>query len=201
MISLLVIALAAAPAPKKEPPPLVEVAPKVEGVVVDLRYATEDNFFKQRLYPADARCLALELTADRLAKAAAALKEKGYRLKLWDCYRPYSVQLKMWEVFPHHGYVADPKIGSNHNRASAVDLTLITLDEKPVEMPTGFDSFKREAHQGYDKVSDAAKEHREILRSAMEAAGFITTPMEWWHYDLPEAPRFPVRDEPVNQGH
>jgi D-alanyl-D-alanine dipeptidase len=198
VISLLFIALAAAP---KEPPRLIEVAPKVEGVVIDLRYATEDNFFKQKLYPADARCMLLETAVDRLAKAAAALKEKGYRLKVWDCYRPYSVQLKMWEVFPHHGYVADPKIGSNHNRASAVDLTLITLDEKPVEMPTGFDSFQRAAHQGDDKVSDAAKEHRETLREAMEAAGFITTPMEWWHFDLPEAPRFPVRDEPVGQGH
>jgi D-alanyl-D-alanine dipeptidase len=198
VISLLFIALAAAP---KEPPRLVEVAPKVEGVVIDLRYATEDNFFKQQLYPADARCMLLDVAVDRLAKAAAALKEKGYRLKVWDCYRPYSVQLKMWEVFPHHGYVADPKIGSNHNRASAVDLTLITLDEKPVEMPTGFDSFQRAAHQGYDKVSDAAKEHRETLREAMEAAGFITTPMEWWHYDLPEAPRFPVRDEPLGQLH
>ncbi len=198
MISLLLIALTTAP---KEPPKLVEVAPKVEGVVVDLRYATKDNFFKEQLYPADARCLLLETAVERLAKAAQALKQKGYRLKLWDCYRPYSVQLKMWEVFPHHGYVADPKIGSNHNRASAVDLTLITLDEKPVEMPTGFDSFQRAAHQGYDKVSDAAKEHRELLREAMEAAGFITTPMEWWHFDLPEAPRFPVRDEPVDQGH
>ncbi len=188
----LLLALAAAPAPK-----LVEVAPKVEGVVVDLRYATADNFLKQSVYPPDARCMLLEPAVDRLAKAAALLKEKGFRLKIWDCYRPYSVQLKMWEVYPHHGYVADPKKGSNHNRAAAVDLTLITLDEKPVEMPTPFDSFTRAAHQGYENVPPKAKENRELLRAAMEEAGFVTTPLEWWHFDLPEAPRYPVRDEPV----
>jgi D-alanyl-D-alanine dipeptidase len=194
VISLLLI-LSAAPA--KEPPKLVEVAPKVEGVVIDLRYATDDNFLKQAVYPPGAHCMLLEPAVERLAKAAKALKEKGYRLKLWDCYRPYSVQLKMWEVYPHHGYVADPKIGSNHNRASAVDLTLITLDEKPVEMPTPFDSFKHAAHQGVEDVPEPAKSHRELLRAAMEDAGFITTPFEWWHYDMPESPRFPVRDESV----
>jgi len=194
VISLLLVLSAA---PVKEPPKLVEVAPHVEGVVIDLRYATADNFLKQAVYPPGARCMLLEPAVERLAKAAKALKEKGYRLKLWDCYRPYSVQLKMWEVYPHHGYVADPKIGSNHNRASAVDLTLITLDEKPVEMPTGFDSFTRAARCDYDKASEKAKEHRDVLQAAMEAAGFITTPLEWWHFDMPESPRFPVRDEPV----
>ena len=193
----LLLMLSAAPAPK-----LVEVAPRVEGVVVELRYATEHNFMKQAVYPPQSRCLLLEPAVEALKKAAQALKAKGYRLKLWDCYRPFSVQKKMWEVIPQVGYVADPnKGGSNHNRGAAVDLTLLTLDEKPVEMPTEFDSFTRQAHTWVDKgVSPAARAHRDLLKRAMQDAGFQVNPMEWWHYDLADPLRFPLRDESTAPG-
>jgi D-alanyl-D-alanine dipeptidase len=167
----------------------------VPGLITDLRYATSDNFLHRRLYPIGARCLLLKPTADRLAKAAGLLRAKGFRLKVYDCYRPHSVQWEMWKVLPQPGYVADPRKGSNHNRGAAVDLTLASLEGGEVEMPTPFDTFSEAAHHGYPGGSAVARSHRESLREAMEAAGFKINPMEWWHYDLPNANHFPVLDQ------
>lgn len=191
MTSLLVaLSLAAAPEP------LVEVTSLVPDAVVDLRYATADNFMKKQVYPADARCKLLERSARALKAAADVLREKGFRLRLYDCYRPHHVQFELWKVMPVPGYVADPKKGSNHNRGGAVDLGLVTLDGKDVEFPSTYDFFGKEAHHAFQGGSKTALANRELLRTTMEAAGFKKNPMEWWHYDLPDASKFPLRDEP-----
>jgi len=182
-------------APPK-PEPLVEVRARIPDVEVDLRYATPDNFMKQQVYPSDARCLLLERSTAMLEKAAATLRAQGFRLKLHDCYRPSSVQWALWKVMPVPGYVADPKKGSNHSRGGAVDLTLVTLDGGAVEMPSPYDFFGKAAHHGFTGASAEATKHREALRAAMEGAGFKRNPMEWWHYDLPDAAKYPLRDEP-----
>jgi D-alanyl-D-alanine dipeptidase len=177
-------------------PKLMDATEVVKDLVVDLRYATEDNFLKRKVYPDEARCLLRPESAERLKKAADVLRAKGYRLKVYDCYRPRAVQWEMWKILPKPGYVADPRFGSNHNRGGAVDLTLVTLEGQEVEMPTAFDSFTEAAHHGYKGGTEASRKHREILREAMEGAGFKRNPMEWWHYDLPNAKKFPVLDVP-----
>ncbi len=181
------------------PDPLVEVKSLVPDAVVDLRYATADNFMKKQVYPADARCLLLERSAKQLKPAADVLREKGFRLRLYDCYRPHHVQFELWKVMPVPGYVAEPKKGSNHNRGGAVDLGLVTLEGNDVEFPSPYDFFGKQAHHSFTGGSKAALEHRELLRTTMEAAGFKRTPMEWWHYDLPDASKYPLRDEPFVQ--
>lgn len=191
-MTTLLVALALAAAPE----PLVEVTSLVPDAVVDLRYATADNFMKKQVYPADARCKLLERSARQLKAAADVLREKGFRLRLYDCYRPHHVQFELWKVMPVPGYVADPKKGSNHNRGGAVDLGLVTLDGKDVEFPSSYDFFGKEAHHAFQGGSKAALANRELLRTTMEAAGFKKNPMEWWHYDLPDASKFPLRDEP-----
>ncbi|HLL84106.1 MAG TPA: D-alanyl-D-alanine dipeptidase [Longimicrobium sp.] len=175
---------------------LVDATTLVPDLVVDLRYATADNFMKRKVYPDGARCFLREESARRLARAAEALRRQGFRLKVYDCYRPLSVQWEMWKVFPKPGYVADPRTGSNHNRGGAVDLTLVTLDGKEVEMPTPYDTFSPAAHHGYAGGSEASRKHREVLRAAMVAQGFTPNRMEWWHYDLPQPTRYPVLDVP-----
>ena len=191
----LALVLSAAPAK----PVVVDATEVVKDLVVDLRYATEDNFLKRKVYPEGARCLLLPESAERLKKAADVLRTQGYRLKVYDCYRPRAVQWEMWKILPKPGYVADPRFGSNHNRGGAVDLTLVTLEGGEVEMPTEFDSFNREAHHGYTGGTEASRKHREILRKAMEGAGFKRNPMEWWHYDLPNAKKLPVLDVPFTE--
>jgi D-alanyl-D-alanine dipeptidase len=139
----------------------------------------------------------LEESAKRLAKAAETLRAQGFRLKVWDCYRPHAVQFEMWKIFPKPGYVAEPKAGSNHNRGGAVDLTIVTLDGKDVELPTPFDTFSVAAHHGYDGGTEASRANRQALKAAMEGAGFVKNPMEWWHWDLPDAKKRPILDEPL----
>lgn len=92
--------------------PVVDATEVVKDLVVDMKYATPDNFLKQKVYPDGARCLMLPETAERLKKAADALRPQGYRLKVYDCYRPIAVQWQMWKIFPKPGYVANPKKGA-----------------------------------------------------------------------------------------
>ena len=178
--------------------PFVDASKVVPGLIVDLRYATPDNFLHHRLYPEHSRCLLRASVARRLAHAARLLRKQGFRLVAWDCYRPISVQRAMWKVFPDPGFVANPAHGSNHNRGAAVDVSLATLEGKPVEMPTGFDSFTPQAHLGA-KVSDAARAHRTVLIRAMLAAGFHTILKEWWHYNAPHAKQFAIADVPLTR--
>lgn len=173
-------------------PPLVEVTAVVPDAVIDLRYATPDNFLAKAVYPEHAKALLLPEAAERLSKAAATLRTQGFRVKIYDGYRPLEVQRQMWAILPKPGYVADPAKGGNHNRGAAVDLTLVTLDGTEVEMPTPFDTFSKAAHHGYEGGTAESRKHREILREAMESAGFRKNRMEWWHYDLPDANRHKV---------
>lgn len=196
MTSLLLVLLAASPDAGIGGPPLLAVVERIPDAVVDLRYATADNFMGKAVYPPDARCLLLEPSLRRLEVAAATLRAQGYRLRLYDCYRPHAVQWELWKVLPKPGYVADPKKGSNHNRGGAVDLSLVTLDGGAVPMPSPYDFFGPAAHHGFDGGTDEARANRERLKAAMTGAGFTINPMEWWHYDLPDARRFPLRDEP-----
>ena len=169
---LLSLLLAAAPEP------LVDVTTVIPDVIVDLRYATSDNFMKKAVYPADARCLLLTRAAKQLVTAAETLRAKGFRLTVYDCYRPHSVQYELWKIMPKIGYVADPKTGSNHNRGGAVDVTLADLDGTPVEMPSDYDFFGPAAHHGFTKGTAKALANRATLRSALEQAGFIKNAME-----------------------
>ncbi len=178
---------------------LVDVARLVPDAVVDLRYAGGDNFLGRPLYP-EARCLLLRSTAERLARAAARLRRQGYRLLLWDCYRPLSAQREMWRLRPRPGYVADPRRGSHHNRGAAVDLSLASGDGRPVEMPTPFDTFDRRAWaDAVEGVPGPARLHRRLLRRAMEAEGFMVNPREWWHFAARDAWRHPLLDVPFSE--
>ncbi len=188
----LVIALLAA-----APEPLVEATAVVDGLKVDMKYATADNFLHRELYPKEAKCFLLRSAAEKLKAVQVALAKQGLGLKVYDCYRPLSVQWELWKAFPKPGYVADPRTGSHHNRGAAVDLTMVALKTgEEVEMPTAFDTFSKAAHHSWTKGSAQATKNRLLLKTAMEAASFEKNPMEWWHYQLPGAVKFPVRDDP-----
>jgi zinc D-Ala-D-Ala dipeptidase len=194
-----VLALAAALSVLAAPAPaLVDVSEAIPDAVADLRYATDRNFTGRVLYPAGARCLLLRPVAERLARAASRLRSGGFRLRLYDCYRPVSVQRELWRLYPKPGFVADPRTGSHHNRGAAVDVGLAAPDGGEVELPTAFDAFEpRAAASAADGVSAAARRHRDLLRRAMEAEGFRPSRREWWHFDAPEAHGAPILDVPV----
>jgi len=203
VLALVASSLATLLAAAAAPPPaagdgLVDAAAVIPRAVLDLRYATPDNFTKRTLYPV-ARCLLRREVADRLARAASRLEQQGYRLRLYDCYRPLSVQRAMWKVYPHDGFVADPKKGSLHNRAAAVDVGLSAPDGSELPMPTRFDAFERRARAfATEGIPPELRRRRDRLRAAMEAEGFVVNPLEWWHFAARDARRFPILDVPLD---
>lgn len=178
--------------------PLVDVAQVDPRIIIDIKYATADNFMGRPLYPAN-RCLLRESVAQRLVRVQDDLVERGYSLKIHDGYRPLSVQKLMWEVLPDPRYVANPATGSRHNRGAAVDVTLVDADGRPLPMPSDFDEFTERAHRTYEGGTIEARRNRDLLIEAMERHGFKGLQSEWWHFDAPGWKRYPVLDVPLEQ--
>ena len=154
--------------------------------VIDLRYATPDNFVGVPMYPAGARCLVDESMAGGLAAAADALRPGGDVLVFWDCYRPHDVQVRMFEAVSDPGWVARPgPYARSHEAGLSVDVTL-ARGGSPVDMGTGFDEFTPRANAyATDGVSASAQANRARLRDAMAAGGLTVYSGEWWHFDVP----------------
>jgi len=150
--------------------------------VYELKYATPDNFLKQAVYDCG-ECYLRKSTAEALVKANEAFKQLGYRIKLFDCYRPLSVQKKMWKILPGTHYVANPAKGSKHNRGAAVDLTLVDAQGKELNMGTPFDFFGKEAHHTYTQHSKEVLENRKLLKEILDKYNFKSIYSEWWHYE------------------
>lgn len=181
-----------APPTEMEPEPVPEVEPKAEDfvrvadyipdILVELRYATEDNFTGEVIYDFTDACLRYG-TVKKLSAVQAALTEQGYGLKIWDAFRPVSAQFTLWDICPDGRYVADPNKGfSSHSRGNTVDLTLVTLNGGEVVMPTGFDDFSAKADRDYSDVSEEAAANALLLETAMQEGGFKPYSGEWWHF-------------------
>jgi len=164
-----------------------------QSFLYDMKYATAENFLKAKVYDC-AECYLRSNTVQALVRANQAFMKKGYRIKLFDCYRPLTIQNRMFAIVPNPKYVADPAKGSIHNRGGAVDLTLVDVAGNELDMGTAFDHFGPEASHHYSGVSKKVKNNRKMLRKIMEDAGFTAFESEWWHYNLVGASSFPVAD-------
>ncbi|AZQ61609.1 peptidase M15 [Flammeovirga pectinis] len=164
--------------------------------VLDIRYATSNNFTKTVLYSCT-KAMLRKVVALQLVKVQQELIKKGFKIKLFDCYRPLSVQWKMWNVYPDRRYVADPRVGSWHNKGLAVDLTLCDLNGKQIEMGTPYDFFGKEAWPTYKDLPQQILKHRDLLAKVMWKHGFRPTSTEWWHYSYRHA-TFPISNTPFN---
>lgn len=154
--------------------------------VYDMKYATDDNFLKAKVYDC-AECYLRLKTVKALIIANQEFIKKGYRIKLFDCYRPLDIQKKMWKIVSNPEYVADPAKGSIHNRGGAVDITLVNKRGRELDMGTTFDFFGIEASHTYENLSQKVKDNRILLKSIMIENGFISFDSEWWHYNLKSA--------------
>lgn len=150
--------------------------------VYDIRYATDNNFVGEAVYDCGI-CLLRPEAAIALNKANEYFMSKGYCIKIYDCYRPYEVQKKLWEKVPNPAYVADPyNGGSIHNRGAAIDLALVTLDGEEVDFGTDYDFFGIEAHMDNYNHSEEVLANRKLLQEGMKMAGFKGIRTEWWHF-------------------
>ena len=144
---------------------------------------------------------ALELREVRAAPRSTVVEMEAEplaqrRLLIWDCYRPLTIQKALWKKVPDPRYVADPAVGSRHNRGAAVDLGLVDKAGKPVVLPTKFDEFTAAAHRDRALAGVRGKEAR-LLSEAMLAAGFVAMPTEWWHFDASDAGGYALSDDPL----
>lgn len=204
---LLITALAA----WAEPPPvvrdaqapavreLVDLASMDAGFRFDIRYATPDNFVHATLYPV-AKAYLHRNAAKALAEVQHDLAAQGLGLKIFDAYRPLSVQQWMWDLIHDDRYVSNPAINAGrHTRGTAVDLTLVDRDGKDLPMPTPFDDFTEKAHRGAAGIPAEAAHNAKLLETTMIKHGFVPYPFEWWHFDYRDWRKHPPLDVPLEQ--
>jgi D-alanyl-D-alanine dipeptidase len=196
-------ALAASPPREKgpfRPSDLVAVVSLDPGLRLDIRYATKDNFLGVPVY-ASARAFLQRPAAEALVRAQRALRPYGYGLLIHDAYRPWWVTKVFWDATPpdEREFVADPAKGSRHNRGCAVDLTLYRLaDGRAVEMPGVYDEMSERSYPSYRGGTSLQRWRRDLLRAAMEGAGFTVFSSEWWHFDYQGWREYPILNVPFD---
>lgn len=172
---------------------LVDVKKLDSTIVLDIRYATKNNFTGKIIYD-EAKFFLRKEPALKIFEVQKELQKYGLSLKVFDGYRPLSVQKKFWEIMPDERYVADPKKGSRHNRGMAVDLTLVDKDGKEIPMPTPFDDFTEKASRDYFDLPAQILINRKFLEDIMAKYGFTGFPTEWWHFDYQGWEKYEVLD-------
>jgi len=170
----------------------VDVKSVDDTILVDLRYAGPNNVAHRPIYPPGTAAMVRASVAQRLAIAQEYLRRKGYRLKIWDAYRPQSAQEKLWQTTHNRSFVADPKEGrgSMHIRGAAIDATLVDAAGRDVPMPTDFDSFTPGAEMEYRGNDPVVRGNLKLLQKAMAHGGFYGLRTEWWHFCAPDWKRF-----------
>ncbi len=163
---------------------LINLETFVPDLVLDIRYATTNNFTSERIYNL-ARAYARKPVAEALKMIQADLRKQGLGIKIFDAYRPYKATVKFYEVYHDTTYVASPYRGSRHNRGCALDLTVIDLKSgQELKMPTGYDSFQKAAWPSTPVSDPEIRKNRTLLINAMEKHGFKVNGSEWWHFDF-----------------
>lgn len=166
--------------------PLVDIKSVDPTIKIELRYGSPHNFTGHALYPPGTLALVRPEVAKRLVVAQAYLRSHKYKLKIWDAYRPKSVQVQLWQASHMNDFVADPETpnGSFHSWGIAVDATLVDSRNRPVKMPTDFDDFTPTATWRYQGQDPLIRSHLFILQTAMRKAGFYGMRAEWWHFTV-----------------
>ena len=182
------------------------VSDKIYDAVYDIRYYSSNNFTGDRIkgYNAPIAYMTKESLL-ALSTAANDLRQQGYRLLIWDTYRPQKAVYNFVEwinnpnddgdksFYPNlkksdlitGNYIAEK---SGHTRGSTIDLTLIKKDGSFVDMGGTFDLFSEISHPDYKKLTKKQKKNRKILYDAMIKAGFKGIDSEWWHFTLVNEP-------------
>ena len=173
---------------------LVDLEKYIPGVVLDIRYATENNFTGKKIYTAPKAWLR-KSAADSLLKIQQILSGEGIGLKIFDAYRPYAGTLYFYEVYGDTTFVAAPWKGSIHNRGCAVDLTLINLATgKELPMPTPFDEFSEKASYHFKDLPEEVLANRDKLYKIMTENGFTFYEYEWWHFNIKGRDKYKLMD-------
>jgi D-alanyl-D-alanine dipeptidase len=173
---------------------LVALHSLIPDLLTDVRYATVNNFTGRVLYTTDI-LYARHAVVEALKRAQELAHAQRLQLKVFDAYRPLSIQRLMWSIVPDERFVADPAKGSRHNRGCALDLTLCDAGGGELDMGTGYDEFTDKAAATYSDLPESVLNNRRLLTSIMKQAGFTVLPSEWWHFDLDGWEKFAILNE------
>ena len=163
---------------------LVKIEKPTFDVEISLAYATKNNFTGEPVYAPQAECYLHPDAAEKLEYAIKLAKPLGYRIKIFDAFRPSEAQWKLWNHTPDPDFLADPRRGSPHSKGVAVDLNLLDEAGNELDMGTAFDAFTPLSHHGNQEVSADAQRNRHLLMGIMTTAGWDFYRNEWWHYQL-----------------
>jgi D-alanyl-D-alanine dipeptidase len=163
-------------------PTLVDIKSVDPTIVIELRYAGANNLAGRTLYPPGTPALVRPEVASRLVAAQAFLRQYQYQLKIWDAYRPKSVQMQLRQAAHYNDCTPHAGAGSLHSWGIAIDATLIDASNRPVLMPTDFDDLTPAAMWHYRGPDPAIRSHLHLLQIAMQDAGFYGLHTEWWHF-------------------
>ena len=170
---------------------LVKISTENHDIVLNIRYATENNFTGRPIYSRG--CCYLHKDAEKLLiKSVVYAKNLGYKIKIFDAFRPSEAQRLLWNHTPDPKFLADPRHGSPHSRGVAIDLTLIDENGQELEMGTEFDAFSPRSHHGNLDIPTSAQYNRYLLMGIMTTAGWDFYGYEWWHYQLHNAKNYPL---------
>ncbi|MHB1128191.1 MAG: M15 family metallopeptidase [Bacillota bacterium] len=171
---------------------LVDLSEFIPDLIVEIKYATTDNFTGIVLYESEKAKLRKPV-AEKLKNAQRQFREMGYSLKVWDAYRPPEVQFKLWEIQPDARFLVNPTKGfSNHSRGTAIDVTLVDNNGNELPMPSEFDFFGKEANRDYSEVTPGKAANAKLLEKVMVKNGFTSIWNEWWHFDDAGSKQYPV---------
>jgi zinc D-Ala-D-Ala dipeptidase len=167
--------------PKNE---LVNLKKLIPNIVLDLKYASKQNFTAKKLYTHAYTTYMRKEPAQALATIQKELNAIGYGIKIFDAYRPYEATKLMWTLIHDERYVANPNAGSGHNKGTTVDMTIIDLKTGiALNMGTEFDNFTDTAHHTFTaNLPQQIIANRNLLKSTMQKFGFKSLETEWWHY-------------------
>lgn len=180
-----------------ELPELVDLSVIFPSLHIDLKYATADNITGAPIYR-EARCLLHTEAVTALAKSISIAQLAGLQLVVYDAYRPQQAQAILWNACPDSQYVVDVAIGSNHSRGTAIDVTLMDDRGHLLDMGAGFDEMHDRSHAWHPSVPPAAQRNRLLLNAIMFGGGFVGINSEWWHFELPDAARYPLLDDQID---
>lgn len=178
--------------PDRQDSDFVRLRDYIPDIVIELKYATADNFTGAVVYDFTDVYLRYS-TVLKLMKVQDELRQQGVMLKIWDGFRPVDAQWKLWNSKPDPNYVSNPATGHNsHSRGNTVDVTLVNAQGREVEMPSGFDDFSTFGDRDYSDCTDVAASNASLLQEVMEKYGFTGLQTEWWHFT--ENVEYPIEE-------
>ena len=187
---------AVAPYALYQKPELMDPTEKDPSILIEQRLAKANNPLGEPVYERP-RILLRKPVAEAILRISERARQQGYRLKVYDAYRPLSVSQRLYAKHPDVRYLAAPNIGSQHNRGAALDLTLTDAEGREIEMPSDYLTFDTRSHRNSPGMTAAARKNMELLTSFMATERFTTINEEWWHYVAPNCEQYPMMDEPL----